>query len=70
MESDTCVDYEFIDVMRADNVAMSMLVSYVDFWGYGDIKGMYVGVNYDSQTGKRLDIHDVVKELVKLILIY
>ncbi|MDO4189403.1 MAG: hypothetical protein Q4D29_10485, partial [Lachnospiraceae bacterium] len=63
--ADTCMDYEFINVMRADNVAMSMLISYVDFWGHGDVESMYVGTTYDSQTGKKLEITDVVKDLDK-----
>lgn len=58
-DADTCVDYEYIRVMRADNVAMSMLVSYEDFWG-DEVDRKYEGVTYDSQTGKRLEIYDVV----------
>ena len=59
---DVCVDYEFVDVYRADNVAFSLLVTYVDFWGTDGNNIMYVGYTYDSQTGKRLDIKDVVAD--------
>ena len=61
-ESEVCMDYELIDVMRADNVAMSMLITYIDFWGEGDLEGMFVGATYDSQTGKKLEIQDVVAD--------
>ena len=59
---DVCVDYEFVDVYRADNVAFSLLVTYTDFWGTDGNNTMYVGYTYDSQTGKRLDIEDVVAD--------
>lgn len=62
---DTCVNYEYIDVMRADNVAMSMLISYEKFLDNDDKGRMYVGATYDSQTGKKLGIHDVVADWEK-----
>lgn len=61
-DSDTCVNYEFADVFRADNVAFSVLITYTDFWGTGSLETMYVGYTYDSQTGKRLDIEDIVTD--------
>lgn len=61
-EYDTCINYEFADVIRADNVALSMLVTYTDFWGTDPLKTMYVGYTYDSQTGERLDINDIVTD--------
>ena len=59
-EPETCIDYEFIDVMRADSVATSLLITYTDFLGTGSLKTMYVGATFDSQTGEQLDINDVV----------
>ncbi len=61
-DADTCMDYEVIDVMRADNVVLSMLISDVDFWGNDIDTGAYVGATFDSQTGKKLEIQDVVAD--------
>lgn len=61
-EPETCINYEFIDVYRADNVAFSLLVTHTDFWGTDSLKTMFVGYTYDSQTGKRLEIEDIVTD--------
>lgn len=60
---DSCVDYVRIDVMRADNVAMSMLTTSIAYLGGDNESLMFVGVTYDSQTGKKLELTDVVADL-------
>ena len=60
--ADSCVDYTWIDVMRADNVALSMLTSNISYWGDADASTEYVGVSYDSQTGKQLELAEVVAD--------
>lgn len=58
----TCEDYSFIDVMRVDNVAMSMLITNMSFLGENEPETVYTGVSYDSQTGSELTIKDVIAD--------
>ena len=57
------MDYVSADVFRADNVAMSILTSSVSYWGEKkETTVLYVGTTYDSQTGEKLELSDVVDD--------
>lgn len=63
-DMDSSVDYVWLDVMRADNVAMSLLVTSVSHWVEGgDNNVLYMGTTFDSQTGNKLELMDVVVDI-------
>lgn len=60
---DSSVDSMQIDVMRADNVAMSLLTTSLSYWVNSDVIKLYIGTTYDSQTGNKLELTDVVTDI-------
>ncbi len=61
----TYVSTSNVYVRRSDSVAVSILED--SFYEYGDLRGRLMeGSNYDTKTGQKLELSDVIKDMSKI----
>ncbi len=62
-----CSDEKIARIARADSNYLSLYVSRYGYMGGAHPDYSYTGVNFDSQTGEKLSIYDVITDMDKLM---